>query len=161
SMLTVELFDDDLEWVDDAAVKLGNPVKVTFKEQDDSENAGSPSSALLFDGEITNVEPQFNRDGRAGLVFRGYDKSHRRHRGRKSRTFTNSTDSDVVTTIAGEAKLTPEVATTSTKFDYLLQTNQTDMEYLTERARRIGYWAFASKGKLYFKPPSFNLGDVS
>src|SRR5262249_42973934 len=31
----------------------------------------------------------------------------------------------------------------------------------TERARRIGYWAFASKGKLYFKPPSFNLGDVS
>ena len=159
SMLTVELFDDDLKWVDDSNIKLGNPVTVTFGEEDDPANSGSPAKEAIFDGEITSVEPRFGKDGRAVLMFRAYDKSHRLHRGRKSRTFLSVADSDVVSTIAGEAGLTANAKTTSTKFDYLVQTNQTDMEFLNERARRIGYWAFASKGKLYFQPPSFNLGD--
>ncbi len=159
TMLTIELFDDDLEWVNDTAIDLGKPVEVTFDEQPDPDSTETPLKKLIFKGEITSIEPRYSQDGRATLLFRAYDKSHRLHRGKQSRTFLNVADSDVVKTIAGEAKLTPVVDTTATKFDYLVQTNQTDMEFLQERARRIGYWAFAAQDKLYFKKPDFNLGD--
>jgi uncharacterized protein involved in type VI secretion and phage assembly len=155
AMLTVELFDDDLKWVNKTDIDLGKPVEVKFGEQDDTDSTESPLTKLLFQGEITSVEPSFNKDGRATLLFRAYDKSHRLHRGRQSRAFENVTDSDVVSKIAGEAGLTADVDTTSITYDYLVQTNQTDMEFLQERARRIGYWAYASKDKLHFKKPGF------
>ena len=159
AMLTVELFDPDLDWVNDTKIDLGKPVEVTFDEQPDPDSTETPLKKLIFQGEITSIEPRYNSDGRATLLFRAYDKSHRLHRGKQSRTFLDVTDSDVVSKIAKEAGLKAVVDTTKTKFDYLVQTNQTDMEFLQERARRIGYWAFATKESLYFKKPDFNLGD--
>ena len=159
AMLTVELFDDDLTWINDTKIELGKPVEVTFEEQPDPDSTEAPLKKLLFQGEITSIEPRFNRDGRATQLFRAHDKSHRLHRGKQSRTFLDATDSDIVSKIAKEAGLKADVDTTKTKFDYLVQTNQTDMEFLQERARRIGYWAFATKEKLYFKKAAFNLGD--
>ena len=159
TMLTVELFDDTLEWIDDSSMDLGKEVEVMFSEQPDPDSTTGPLDKVIFQGEITSIEPRFNKDGKATLLFRAYDKSHRLHRGKRSRTFLDVTDSDIASKIAKEAGLTAVVDTTSIKFEYLVQTNQTDMEYLLERARRIGYWAFANKDKLYFKKPDFNLGD--
>src|SRR5260221_14119215 len=159
SMLTVELFDGEMEWVNDTTIDLGKAMEVTFEEQPEPDSTEAPLTKVLFQGEITSIEPHYNRDGRATLVFRAYDKSHRLHRGKQSRTFLEMTDSDIVGKIAKEAGLKSDIDPTKTKFDYLVQTNQTDMEFLLERARRIGYWAFATKEKLYFKKADFNLGD--
>jgi Rhs element Vgr protein len=160
AMLSVELFDDDMTWVNETSIDLGKPVEVSFDEQPDPDSTeNAETNKLLFQGEITSLEPHYYKDGRATLVFRAYDKSHRLHRGKQSRTFLEMTDSDIVGKIAKEAGLKSDIDTTKTKFDYLVQTNQTDMEFLTERARRIGYWAFATKEKLYFKKADFNLGD--
>src|SRR5579859_361867 len=159
AMLVVELYDEDLKWVDDADIDLGKTVAVTFEEQEDPDNSSGPATKVLFQGEITAIEPRFTKNGLATLLIRAYDKSHRLHRGKHSRTFLDVTDSDVVTKIAREAGLSPEVDTTSIKFEYLIQTNQTSMEFLQERAQRIGYWAFATKEKLYFKKPDFTLGS--
>src|SRR5262249_7314150 len=76
-------------------------------------------------------------------------------------TFLDVTDSDIVSKIAKEAGLKADVDTTKTKFDYLVQTNQTDMEFLQERARRIGYWAYASNKELHFKKPDAKLSDTA
>ena len=159
AMATVELFDEDLKWIKDSAVDLGKSLKLSFEEQPDPDDTTTVAPKVLFQGEITAVEPRFKADGKATVLYRAYDKSHRLHRGEQTRTFTDKTDSDIVTTIANEAGLTPEVETTSIKFPYLLQNNQTDMEFLLERARRIGYWAFAAQGKLYFKKSDFTLPD--
>ncbi|MEP7357115.1 MAG: VgrG-related protein, partial [Anaerolineales bacterium] len=157
AMCTVELFDDTLEWMDDPAIALGKPVEISFEGQPDPAETTDPDPVVLFKGEITSIEPRFNDDGKATMLFRAYDKSHRLHRGKKTRTFTEQTDSDIISKIANEAGLTPDVEKTSIKFPYLLQNNQTNMEFLLERARRIGYWAFATKEKLYFKKPDFTL----
>ncbi len=159
AMLTVELFDDDLVWVDSSKIDLGKAVEVSFEEQEEPDSTDAPLTKVLFQGEITSIEPRFAQNGRATLVFRAYDQSHRLHRGKQSRTFLEVTDSDIVSKIAKEAGLKADVDTTSIKFDYLVQANQTDMEFLLDRARRIGYWAFATKEKLYFKKADFNLGD--
>src|SRR5258706_6656541 len=111
AMCTVELFDDTMEWMEDAAIALGKTVEISFEGQPDPAETTDPDPVVLFKGEMTSIEPRFNVDGKATLLFRAYDKSHRLHRGKKTRTFLEATDSDIVSKIANEAGLTPEVET--------------------------------------------------
>ena len=53
AMLTVELFDDDLTWVNKTDIDLGKPVEVKFSEQDDTDSTETPLTKVLFQGEDT------------------------------------------------------------------------------------------------------------
>jgi phage protein D len=61
-------------------------------------------------------------------------------------------DSDIANQIAGDWSLTPEVEDTRVRLDYVLQHNQTDFEFLQERARRIGYEMVVTDSSLHFRP---------
>jgi phage protein D/phage baseplate assembly protein gpV len=148
SMFTIKLMDPQLKWVDDALLDIGKEVQIQMKAD---ENEGPTQAAILIKGEITALEPLFSPGGETALVIRGNDKSHRLHRGKKTRTFLQVKDSDLVSRIAGEAGLTPSSDTTSTTYDYVLQNNQTNMEFLMSRAERIGYQVYSAEGTLYFK----------
>ena len=93
-------------------------------------------------------------DGGALVVLRGYDKAHRLYRGRKSRTFANQTDQDIARTIARDHGLQADIAATpSVAHEYVIQNNQSDMEFLSERAERIGFELQIRDQTLVFKPP--------
>ena len=142
-MVTIRLADPHFEWSDNTTLDLGKEIVV-------STNVGS-STVDLVKAELTALEPNFEADGSTSLLIRGYDKSNRLRFGKKSRTFLKKTDSDVAKTIAGEAGLqTGTVDTTATQYDWLIQYNQTNMEFITERATRIGYRVYAHEGKLNF-----------
>ena len=155
-MFTILVQDSELEWVDNTALlDLGKPVEISAEGAEQIGGHGG----LLIKGEITALEPNFSVGGGTTLLIRGYNKSHRLHRGKKSRTFLKMRDSDVVSKIAGEVGLSPAVDSTNITYDYIIQSNQTNMEFLQERAGRIGYQAFAAEGKLYFKKGEANLGQ--
>jgi len=63
-------------------------------------------------------------------------------------------DSDLVNTIAGDCGLSADVDSTTYKHEYILQDNQTNMEFLQDRARRVGYFVYVNDGKLCFKKPA-------
>lgn len=107
----------------------------------------------LFKGEITSLELEARDNGDALAVARGYDGSHRLHRERKSRSFKNQSDSDIVRKIAQEANLQPNVESTSQVYDYVFQDNQTNWEFLVSRATRIGFEVFVIDRTLYFRRP--------
>ncbi len=115
-------------------------------------NGNEPKVALMT-GEITAIEPDLNSEERSTLLVRGYDRSHRMARERKTATHLQVTDSDLASTLAREAGLQASVHTTSVVFPYLLQANQTDWEFLMERARRIGYRLYVEDRTLHFEPP--------
>jgi phage protein D/phage baseplate assembly protein gpV len=148
SMFTIKLMDPTLKWVDDASLDIGKEVQIQMKA---SESEGAQQAATLIKGEITALEPHFSPGGETALTIRGYDKSHRLHRGKKTRTWLKIKDSDLARRVASEAGLTPQVDTTSTTYDYVLQNNQTNMEFLMARAERIGYQVYSAEGTLYFK----------
>ena len=101
-MFTILLLDPRLEWTDNSSLlDLGKPVEITGKA---SEEYGG-AEGLLIKGEITALEPEFSVEGKTRMLVRGYNKSHRLHRGKKTRTFLKQKDSDVVSQIAGEAGL--------------------------------------------------------
>jgi hypothetical protein len=112
-----------------------------------------PVPQVIFTGEITAVEAEFD-SGRATLIIRGYDKSHRLNMGKKTATYMMMPDVAIVTAVAGAAGVpcTPTFPG-ATPREYVLQNNQTDMEFLREIARRNGCHVYTDQlGIMHVKP---------
>src|SRR5215831_4790709 len=133
-----------VRWIDDDFFTEGNDVEIDMGYRDSMET--------LFKGEITGLEPQFPNAQPPVLTVRGYDKRHRLMGKRRAQTFLKMKDSDIANQIAGDWSLTPEVEDTRVRLDYVLQHNQTDFEFLQERARRIGYEMVVTDSSLHFRP---------
>ncbi len=106
----------------------------------------------IFYGEITGLELDLAAHGVPTTVVRCLDRSHRLHRGRQSRSFVQMTDSDIVNKIGGELGFTVHADSTSQVHDWILQNNQTNWEFLNERAARNGSRLYVQGGErdLYF-----------
>ena len=130
--------------IDDPLFAVGNVVEIKF-------GYGSDMETLII-GEITGLEPEFLANRLPALVVRGYDRRHRLQRGRKTRTFVQQKDSDIATKIASEAGLSAEAIDSKVLHDYVIQANQTDMEFLHDRARRIQYEVVVYDKTLSFRP---------
>ena len=86
--------------------------------------------------------------------MRGYDKSHRLHRGRRTETYQNVKVSDVAQTVAGRAGL--DVGTiddSGAVLDFVSQVNITDWDFLKARARELGFEVGVVDGKFFFRKP--------
>lgn len=134
-------------------IKIGFAVtKQDYASEDDIENSH------LIDGEITAIEGNFIAKGRAEIVVRGYDVSSRLQRGRYTKSFQEMSDSDIVKKIAKLDEVNIDIGQVDDSgpiHDHVFQTNQTNMEFLRERAARIGFELFVQDNKLNFrKPPS-------
>jgi phage protein D len=110
--------------------------------------------ASLFKGEVVGVEPVFDAGGENRVIVRALNKLHRLSRGRKSKTYENQTDAEIVSRIAGEAGLVagPALPETSVRYDYIYQRNETDLEFLRQRAARIGFEVLVDDTKLLLRP---------
>jgi phage protein D len=143
--------DDQFMWVDDEGLfPVGGSVEVKLGYAD--------QLASLFKGEITGLEPSFAAGRAPTLVVRGYDRRHRLARGRNTRSFVKKKDSDIATQIAGESNLNADVTDSGLIHDYVLQANQTDFEFLLERARRINYEVVVEDKTLSFRPVANDRG---
>jgi phage protein D len=138
SMFSFELVNSewdtkDLQWIDEQQelFVIGNAVDIKLGYGDNLET--------IISGEITTLEPEFNFNRLPRLTVRGYDRRHRLQRGRNTRTFVQQKDSDIAEIIARDAGLTPKTADSKVIHPYILQANQTDWDFLQERARRIQY----------------------
>ena len=146
-LVTLQFYSADASLVDAATFEIGKSIEVTLVDT----NLSSEPVLSLFKGEITSLEPTFTENGYVQMMLRGYDKSHRLHRGKKTRTFANKTDSDIVKQIAGEVGLKTDVDSTNPTHAHVWQNNQTDMEFLRGRAHRLNYFLYVDAEKLYFK----------
>lgn len=146
SMARLYLNDEsDLGLIAGAAFKIGAAFEV-LEDKDSGE--------VIFKGEITALEADFGDDGHAFLVVHAYDKSHRLHRGKKSRTFLNQNDGQIVRKMIGEAGLQAGTVGHGIKHAFMLQSNQTNMEWLLMRAEQLDYQIFVDTDeKLHFIPP--------
>jgi phage protein D len=147
-MFTIHLDDDTLYWIDSSVLEIGTSVEISGAPGGAEENGSA--SQLITQGEITAIEPELMADIGSSVTIRGYDKSHRLYRGRKTQVFTQMSDSDIVQRMAQECGLSASVDATSQVYDHVFQDYQTDMEFIQERARRVGYFAYVKDGTLYF-----------
>lgn len=154
----------DFNYIDGDFFSIGKSVEITIETDEFEEEWGVVKNTILK-GEITSVEPWFQADGIGTVMVRGYDKSHRLLRGKKTRTFLNTKDSDIAKKIAGEAGLgIGTIDDTKEVHEYVIQGNKTDWEFLLSRAKRVGCWVYVRDEKLYFtkktggQGPTLNYG---
>ncbi len=144
SMFSIRLHNHDMKWLEDETFREGKKVEISYGE--------NPAQKLLS-GKIASLEPDLNEAAPA-LVVRGYDLSHGLYRGRKRRAFNNVKDCDLVRQLAREAALNPsDVDDTTEVHEYVYQNNQTNADFLLERASRVGYELWVEDDKLHFHPP--------
>ncbi|MEV6923685.1 contractile injection system protein, VgrG/Pvc8 family [Dactylosporangium sp. NPDC051485] len=151
SMFTIDLYCWDpatltVTWPDDPAFAVGNQVTIQLGYVD--------ALTTVMTGEITGLEPSFAEDSPPTLTVRGYDHRHRLARGRKTRGFTATKDSAIASNVAVEAGLRAQVTDSGTVRDLVLQSNQSDLEFLRQRAGLIGYEFFVRDRVLHFHPPA-------
>jgi hypothetical protein len=141
-------FADDGTTLASSNIEVGTQIKITGGAADSDE------SETLIMGEVTSIEGDYN-DAVYYSIVRGYEKAHRLQRARRTRTFTNMTDGDIVNKVASESQIdTGQVDDPGVTHTYLAQVNQTDWEFLTTRAREIGYEVTFEENELSFKKAS-------
>jgi len=105
----------------------------------------------LFKGEVVSIEP-FVVSGESRVTIRAFNRLHRLTRERKTRVFDEKTDAEIVEIIALENGLAPAPSgDVNIKYDHVYQHNQTDLEFLLERAARIGNEVLVDDTRLLFR----------
>ena len=155
--------NEDKPWRHKNLLQIGKSIKIGFTSSTtespdfDDENPGQ-----ILEGEITAIETNFTNKSQAPIIVRGYDYSHRLHRGRYNRSFVNKTDSDIVRQITLEVGIKiSTIDPSGVVHEYLFQENQTNMEFLRERAARIGFELFIQDGKLNFRKPKADKQELT
>jgi len=169
SMCTLVIKNDKLSgrpsdtfWKHQDLFAMGHSLEVSFTSSTtESTEYSTAITGQVFKGEITAIESHFTEGSSAPIVIRAYDVAHRLHMGRYIRSFLNMTDSDVVNQMIGEVGISAGTITSTTPVhQYIFQENQTNMEFLRERAARNGFELYVQNGQLNFCPPT-SSGSVT
>ena len=91
----------------------------------------------IFEGKIMGLEATFPEGGPPELNVLAEDRFQDLRMTRRTRTFVEVSDADVINQIANEHGLSPQVNVTGPTYKVLAQINQSDLAFLRERARAI------------------------
>jgi len=93
---------------------------------------------VLFDGRVTALEGRFPEGGPPQINILAEDRLQDLRMTRRSRSFADTSDSDVFRQIASDHGLTPQIDLSGPTHKFLAQVNQSDLAFLRDRARAIG-----------------------
>lgn len=119
------------------------------------------SGKVLFKGEVVGLEPMYKGMAPTTIAIRAYNKMHRMLRGRKSMTFSDKTDKQIITEVAQKHGLTVEWEGPEVTHKLVYQHNQTDLEFCRTRAARVGCYLWCVDTKLYCKIPKLDGSETA
>jgi phage protein D len=91
----------------------------------------------LFDGRIVALEGQYPEGSPPTLTMLAEDRLQDLRMTRRTRTFADMSDAQVIEQIAGDHSLTPDVQLTGPTHRVLAQVNQSDLAFIRDRCRAV------------------------
>lgn len=140
------LRDPGRKILQEAGIAIGGKMRISTSAP------GAESAGPLFYGEVTSIEAEYDLLGLRAVV-RGYDLLHRLAAGRKTRTYGNVTYADVAREIADAAGLDADIDASGGTVDHVIQPNVSDLDFLYQIARRVGFDVGVDEERLLFKRP--------
>jgi hypothetical protein len=101
------------------------------------EAGGGVGEGQLFDGRITALEGRYQRARAPELLVLAEDRLQDLRMTRRTRTFENISDTDLVKQVASQHGLQAQVNGSGPTHKVLAQVNQSDLAFLRERARAV------------------------
>ena len=112
------------------------------------------SPKTIYKGELVGVEPSYKGGQTTRILLRAMNKMHRLLRMRKSITFTEKSDQQILSQVAGDAGLSLEWKhEKSITYKHVYQHNLTDLQFIRTRAARMGCHVWCEDTKLFVKEP--------
>jgi uncharacterized protein len=99
--------------------------------------AVSLGGGRIFDGRVTGLEGSFPDGGPPEVTVLAEDRFQDLRMTRRTRTFTQRTDEQVIRSIAQDHGLTPQLDLSGPTHIVLAQLNQSDLAFVRERARAL------------------------
>ena len=115
----------------------------------------------VIEGIITGVKMLRHEGNCLRYVVTGFDGLQALSRGRKRRSWEQIKDSDIAADIAGECGLEADVEDSGIINPYVAQNNQTNLDFLFDRAKRIGFELKVEEKRLVFKKPDFTSESIA
>src|SRR5215471_6088077 len=91
----------------------------------------------MFDGRIVGLEAVYPAGEQPRLTVLAEDAFQDLRMTRRTRSFTNLSDADVIRQVAGDHGLTAQVDLSGPTYKVLAQVNQSDLAFLRERVRAV------------------------
>jgi phage protein D len=114
----------------------------------------------IFKGEVLGAEASYKGGETTKLLIRGVNKMHRLLRMRKSITFADKSDQQIISQVCNDAGLTLDWQhDKSITYKHVYQHNLTDLEFIRMRAARMGCHVWCVDTKLCVQQP--NLRETS
>jgi phage protein D len=134
-------------------VKVASAIEVKI-----GDNAGKS----IYKGEVVGMEATFRGGEKSRLLVRGMNQMHQLLRKRKSVTFMNKKDSEILSTVAKDAGLDLKWQhDAAIVYKHVYQHNLTDLEFLRMRAARLGAHVWCVGKELFVQKPKLDDGPVA
>lgn len=108
----------------------------------------------LFSGAVSALEGGFPEGSAPVITVLAEDRFEELRKTRRTRTFANVTDADVLRTVANDHGLTADVQASGPQHRVLTQLAQSDLGFARERARAIDVELWVTNGTLSARPRS-------
>lgn len=135
---------DVLEFGKDIAIQLGP----------------SDQAIQVFKGRITGIEADYPQHGGGQILVLAEDKLQNLRMTRRTRSFEDVSDADIIRQIANEHSLTPQLDLNGPTYKILAQVNQSDLAFIRERARSINAELWVQDTTLYAKSRTDRNGST-
>src|ERR1051325_5046819 len=156
--------DRDMFQPDMAAITLANQgdVYTPTKIGASIEIKVGNDKKTVFKGELVGLEPVYAGGQKTVITLRAMNKLHRLLRKRKSITFTDKSDQQILNQVVGDAGLSLDWKhETSITYKHVYQHNQTDLEFLRTRAARLGCHVWCDDSTVHVKQPELQTGEIA
>lgn len=148
--LTADAWDEDARgWRLIDSVREGDAIAVVVDDR------------TVFAGVVTALDLDLGSNDDPQVRVRGYDHRVKLARARKTVLHRNLTDGELLRRLGQAAGVAVDVASTTEVHTALLQAEQTDLEFLDQRAAALGFDVLAHSGTLVIGPPAFDARPVA
>jgi phage protein D len=117
-------------------------------------------SDTLFSGRIMALEARYPEGSPPAIAVLIEDRFQDLRMTRRTRTFADISDSDLMNKIASDHGLTPDISVTGPQHKVLAQLNLSDLAFLRERARMLDVELWIDQSKLSAKTRSSRNGGT-
>ncbi len=132
--------------------KVGDSVEIKVGDDNTS----------IYKGEVVGLEPTYKGGEKTRLLIRAMNKFHRLLRYRKSVTYTDKTDQQILNQVVGDAGLSLQWKhEKSITYKHVYQHNQTHMEFLRQRAARMGCHVWCVDSEIHVKEPDLSASPIA
>lgn len=119
------------------------------------------SERVLFKGIVVKHSIKAPLDGASTLMLELRDKCVKMTINRKNKYYSNKLDSQIITTLTGDAGVSGTVTPTTVMHKEMVQYYSTDWDFMCSRAEANGLLVFVEDGKVNVKKPLFTVLPTS